>query len=92
MSLCAMEESVLTPPLMQLLDSRLEAFYQETKQLIRGSQCPPVLSNIRAGPYLGMEGSSTSIQSEMDMKKTSHLTNRPVKDTTTRTDLGTPHK
>ena len=86
-----MEESVLTPPLMQLLDSQLEAFYQ-TKQLIRGSQCPPVLSNIRAGPYLGMEGSSTSIQSEMDTKKTSHLMNRPVEDTATHTDLGTLHK
>ena len=92
MSLCAMEESVLTPPLTQLLDSRLEAFYRETKQLIRGSQYPPVLSNIHAGPYLGMEGSSTSIQSEMDMKKTSHSMNRPVEDTTTPTDLGTPHK
>ena len=92
MSLCAMEESVLTPPLTQLLDSQLEAFYRETKQLIRGSQCPPVLSNICAGPYLGTEGSSTSIQSEMDTKKTSHSMNRPVEDTTTHTDLGTPHK
>ena len=91
MSLCAMEESVLTPPLMQLLDSRLEAFYRETKQLIQGSQCPP-MSNIRAGPYLGTEGSSTSIQSETDTKKTSHSTNRPVEDTATHTDLGTPHK
>ena len=39
-----------------------------------------------------MEDSSTSIQSETDMKKTSHLTNRPIEDTPTHTDLGTPHK
>ena len=39
-----------------------------------------------------MEGSSTSIQSETDTKKTSRSTNRPVKYTAARTDLGTPHK
>ena len=60
MSRCAMDKYVLTPPLTQLLDSRLEAFYRETKRLIRGSQCPSMLSNIRARPYLGMEDSSTS--------------------------------